>query len=174
MDRGPSIAAIKKTNDTKVKTILDTIKQLNVAAEDMQTSHLNAQREFEESAPGKSVFKGWSLSRTIVFKQRDLGRFDDFFEKLFSAGDVEASYTFESSKYHEQRDQARLEAIRAAKKKAEAMCGELGVKLGGVKTVNEFRPGPFPGYGGVGMNNSAFFAPESRTGDDAGGTLVPA
>jgi uncharacterized protein len=173
VERGPSVAAIKTDNDAKVKMLLDAIKELKVSAEDMQTSHLTAQREFEHGEQGKAVFKGWYLSRTIVFKQRDLARFDEFFAKLFSAGDVEANYTFESSKYYELRDQARLEAVRAAKKKAEAMCGELGVKLGAVKTVTEFRPEQLSSFGRATMSNGAFVSPESRTDVDAGGTMVP-
>ena len=62
------------------------------------------------------------------------------------------------------RDKVRLDAVRAAREKAEAMATELGATLKSVKTINEHR-GPAPYVGSMYQN---------RTEDVFGGPERPA
>ena len=51
------------------------------------------------------------------------------------------NFNFESSRIHEVRAQARLDALRVAREKAMAMAEVVGAKVARVLTVNEHPPG---------------------------------
>lgn len=131
------LGAAKARSDTGMKKLLGVVHELGVVPEDLQTGYLNVEREFDTKLSGSRVFKDWLVRRTITFKQRDLARFDEYFTRLIETADVEVSYGFENSKYHELRAETRLKAVNMAKQKAQAMCDALGVKLGTPVTIQE-------------------------------------
>jgi uncharacterized protein YggE len=85
----------------------------------------------------RRVSIGWTVSRSIKFKQRDLARFDEFVDRLLNMADVDVRYTLETSRYHDLRKETRLNAMRVAKEKADAMCTAVGAKLGAVVGIQE-------------------------------------
>lgn len=136
----------KKRNDEKVRRVLKLIRSLEVSPEDLQTGTLDVRREYEYDSRGRNPeFKEFVIERGITFKQRNLIRFDEFFDKLIGAGDIEASFSFESTRFHELRKETRLKAVRTAKEKAKAMCREAGAKLGKPITISEV-PQNAPSY----------------------------
>lgn len=150
-----NLAAAKERSDGKMKALLTTIKELGVAPEDTQTGALRIERTYANSLAGNSVFKDWLVQRSITIKQRDTARFDEYFAKLISAADVELSYTFENSKYHELREETRLKAVNLAREKAQAMCERLGVHCGAPMSISE-APAPLfmPASGPWGATNA--------------------
>ena len=173
------LANAKGRSDAKVSTVLDLIAGLAVPSEDLQTGYLNARREYDRSLAGNKRFKHWVLRRMIVFKQRDLTRFDEFLTKLVGAVDAEVNYAFETSRYHELREQTRLDAVRKARDKARAMCEAVDATLGKLVSLREnggYNPGPPMGVSGAlagdpASNGSAVVAWQSP--DLSGGTLAP-
>jgi len=173
------LANAKGRSDAKVSRVLDLIAGLAVPPEDLQTGHLDARREYDRSLAGNKRFKHWVLRRTIAFKQRDLTRFDEFLTKLVDAVDVEISYAFQTSRYHELREQTRLDAVRKARDKARAMCEAVDATLGKLVSLREiggYNPSPRMGISGTpagdpASNGSTVIAWQSP--DLSGGTLAP-
>jgi uncharacterized protein YggE len=98
---------------------------------------------------------GYEARRGISVTVSDLSKLEEIYTGLLKNGVNEVSgVTFRTTDLRKYRDQARLEAIRAAREKAEALAGELGAKLAGVQQITEsnFRPGPSP------FQNSISFA----------------
>ncbi len=179
-NRAATLKEAKAASDLSMSRALDAIKELNVAPADTQTSQLSAQREGGRDFFGNQVTKGWSVCRSITVKQRDLARFDEFFTKLVDAADVEVNFRFESSKYHELREETRLRAVEAAKEKAQALAGALGVALGPPISVEEGASGNVvPAFGGYSpqvidpKSNGSITVGWPAGEDAATGTLAP-
>jgi len=166
----------KNRSDEKMKRVLGLVKELNVSTENIQTGRLRISREYNRDERGRELdFKHFAVNRSVTFKQRDLDRFDEFLTKLVGAADIEASFNFESSQFHELRADTRLKALQVAKEKAESMCAVLDDKLGKVLTIDEHpRTGPDPWGRGLQVGNVAYsYGPERAEVDVSGGTLAP-
>jgi uncharacterized protein YggE len=86
----------------------------------------------------KQVFLGYWVQKTLSITLRELGKFDGLLSDAISAG---ANYVhgieFRTTELRKYRDQARAQAIRAAREKAVALTEELGVKLGAAQNISE-------------------------------------
>ncbi len=164
----------KNRSDEKMKSVLDLVNELDVPTEDVQTGRLSIRREYERDERGRNTldFKHFAVNRSVTFKQSDLERFDEFLTRLVGAADIEASFNFESSQFHEIRADTRLKALRAAKEKAESMCAVLDDKLGRVVTIDE-HPRTGGNMGRMDINYPAPFRPPPAEVDVSGGTFAP-
>jgi uncharacterized protein YggE len=155
--------------------IMELIEDLKVKPEDVMTGYVNIRREFFEDERGRPQgFKHWSVRRDIKVKERDLSRFDEFFDKLTSAGDVEVRFNREATNIHELRWETRQQAVGIAERKAQEMLAELDARLGNVLTVDEHPPGDRRDLGRFEFSNNAFIYPTGETGIDAvSGTFAP-
>jgi hypothetical protein len=172
-DRDPELRAALDANDARLRSVLEAIDGLEVAPEDVQTSQLSFHRAFKTDEKGASTneFSHYAVHRSVVMRQRDILRFDEFLRALVARTDFEASYSLETSKSIELREEARLAALRVARDKAEAMAAELGVKVGRVLRIDEYSAG------GSGFRiapqsfNPGFYSDPFE--DRSGGTFAP-
>ena len=168
----------KRHNDEKVRRVLELARSLDVSHDDIQTGTLSVRREYDHDERGDNPkFREFVIRRNITLKQRDFKRFDEFFDKLLSAGDFEASYSFESSRLHELRRETRIKAVKIAREKSEAMCKEAGAKLGKLITISDTPPGKQNRWGSNSNFQVQMAYPADSGGefepDKAGGTFAP-
>lgn len=135
-DQG-QLADAKASDEQKTQAVLNVIRELGVDQQDVQTDYLRVEQQYDQKLLPRRVSIGWTVSRSIKFKQRDLARFDEFVDRLLKMADVDVRYTLETSRYHDLRKETRLAAMRVAKEKAEAMCTAVGAKLGDVVGIQE-------------------------------------
>ena len=152
-DQGEMTEA-KARNEQKTKAVLDVIRRLGVAPEDVQTDYLRVEQQYDQKMMPRRISIGWVVARNITCKQRDLTRFDEFINELLDMAEVDVRYTLETSRYHDLRKETRLNALKLAKEKATVMCEAVGAKIGGVLTIQEQRPSS-PWSGSVGTSNGA-------------------
>lgn len=104
---------------------------------------------------------GYNIERKLSITMNDLTRFEQIYRGLIERGVNEVdSISFDSSKVAEHRQQARLEAIRNAKAKAESLASELGAELAAVQTIREDDPGYSP--------SNAMMSPFGRSAESSG------
>ncbi len=135
-DQG-ALTNAKASNEQKTQAVLGVIRELGIDQQDVQTDYLRVEQQYDHNLLPRRVSIGWMVSRSIKFKQRDLARFDEFVDRLLNMADVDVRYTLETSRYHDLRKQTRLNAMRIAKEKADAMCTAVGAKLGAVVGIQE-------------------------------------
>jgi uncharacterized protein len=174
-DFDKNLQKAKGASDEKLKAILKVREELGVKPEDVQTGYLSIAKEYERDDHGnRGAFKYFVVSRSVTLKQRDLKRFDEFLSRLVGSAEIEASFSFESSRFHEVRAETRLKALRLAKEKAEAMTKELGATLGKVLTIDEYKPQERGGSWASNSISNAAFSEARRPEDDAlTGTFAP-
>ncbi len=132
------LSVAKAESDRKIKAVLNTARSLGVAHQDIQTGHMAVQRIYDHGKfTSQRGLRSYRVTREVTITQREISRFDEILSKLIQASDMEVRYTLESSILTSIRDETRLKAVKAAKKKAKAMAGALGAGLGKVLTLTE-------------------------------------
>jgi len=173
IDTDKNLVRAKESSDEKLKKILSLRETLGIKPQDVQTSYLSIRREFERDQRGSRTteFKHFAVNRSVTIQQRDLKRFDEYLTKLVSSAEMEVSFSFGTSRMHELRANARVNAVEVAKEKAEAMTKTLGAKIGKVLKIDEHRPA---GYPRSFASNSAFSDVGGQLPVDAtSGTFAP-
>ena len=166
------LAKAQSECDEGVKKVLALRTELKLKPEEAQTGYLSVQKIYDRDQAGNQTsFRHFQVERSITLRQRDTSRFDAVLAGLVAASDVEVSYSLESSEYHELRAKTRLEAVKAARKKATEMTELLGEKLGRVLRIAEPQENWGSSYNS--MSNSAFSAPRAAEPDQAPGTFAP-
>jgi len=170
VDTDKELRRAKTRSDERVKAVVALRQKLGLGESDLQTGQVNVSREYERDQHGsRREFKHFAVSRGVTLWQRDLRRFDEFLDTLLGSTDMEVSFQFESSRIRELRAETRLQALRAARDKAQAMAEALGAKLGPVVTIEEPQ---HRDWWGDGTSNRAFV--ESRPAADvASDKFVP-
>jgi hypothetical protein len=162
-----AVSAAQKENSTKMNAIIEKVKSFSVAAEDIKTSNYSIYPQYDY-VNGRQVERGYMVTQNIDVKVRNL---DKIGEILAAVGDLGANQVggvaFTIDEPEDLRQQARLKALEAAKKKAQALADASGVKLGKVVGFSEnegYVPSPmyYAKEAALGMGGSA--APSISSG----------
>lgn len=138
------VAAAKKQNDESVAKVADLAKRFGVSATDVKTDYIRVKEATKrEKLKGseddyQEVFDGYLVNRNLVIKLRDISKFESFLTALIDAGvdDVD-NVVFSSSELRKYKDQARMQAIRAAREKAQAIAQEINQSIGRAVSIEE-------------------------------------
>lgn len=139
-----SVATAKKENDETINKVTALAKRFGIAATDVKTDYIRVKEakkrikiqgsddDYEEIADG------YLVSRNLILKLRDMSKFETFLTSLLDAGvnDVD-SVVFTSSELRKYKDQARAQAIRTAREKADAIAKEIGQFIGKAVSIEE-------------------------------------
>lgn len=170
--RNPDLAKAQAECDEGVKRALALRMELKLDPLDAQTGYLSIQKIFDRDQAGNQTsFRHYLVERSVTLRQRDTTRFDDVLARLSKTPDMEVSYQLESSEFFELRTKTRLEAVKAARQKAQAMTELLGAKLGRVLRIAEPKESWGSPYSMA--SNMAFAAPRQAEPDEAPGTFSP-
>ena len=172
-DNDMDLPRAKRSNDRKIEGILGLRGELDIAEGDLETGPVSVRRVYKRDEEGKRTdeFDYFQVRRSVIIRQRDLKRFDEFLEKLVATAEMEVNFNFESSRRHELRAETRLKAMQIAKDKAQKMAEVVDAARGKAITVDEYPPFGRPrSFGG----NNLYFDPRSDpVADIASGTSAP-
>lgn len=162
--RDPDLSAASMSADAKIEGAIRTLKQHGVEAKNIKTGYVNLRPEYrysQEGGMGDQV-NFYAVTRQLEFCLTDTRKFDDLLGALMQSG-VNNVYNvrLSTSKLRERRDEARRQAARAAKEKADLLAAELGAKVGKAVQISEGYDNPYPSYPAA--QNVSMNAP----GDDA-------
>lgn len=167
-------------NTQKMNSIIDSMKSLGVEEKDLKTTNfsINPQYEYRDefiAYYGKNrVLTGYRVSQNLEIKIRDLAKIGEIIEKATSAGANEAGDLYFTVEDRDQLEkQAKALAIEEAKKEAEELAGQLGIKLGRITNFYENSYAP-PYYSdsleksdiAMGLGAASSIAPDIQTGEN--------
>ena len=144
------IRPIYRSLGQRGKTLRPALPQANFPAQQAAPPVAPLDKDEDQLKP-----IGYEARRGISVTVNNLTNLEKIYTGLLKNGVNEVGgISFQTTELRKFRDEARLKAIKAAREKAEAMAGELGVKLAGVQQISEsnWRPGPSP------FQNSVSFA----------------
>lgn len=149
-DRSPKLADAVKACDTSTAAVLDFLKQSGIAAKDVGSDFIEIVPDF--NGPGGVdllVPRFFDVRRGFALRLREVAKFDALLTGMLEAGvDRVQEVEFRTTALRKHRDQARLQAVRAAREKAVALAGELGAKVGKPFSIEETPGGGVRGHGG--------------------------
>lgn len=134
--RHASLEDAKQQNDERVTKAITFLKASNIKSKDIQTDFISIEPTYDSDI---SLTKpvAYIVRKSIEVKLTEIESFEKVLTGLLNHGITNVhGIEFRTSQLRKHRDTARAMAIRAAKEKADALAGELGVKRGKVRSVN--------------------------------------
>ncbi|MDR6844358.1 SIMPL domain-containing protein [Flavobacterium granuli] len=132
--KGNNAKEVKKQNDQQMEAVLKLIKSMNLAPADYKTKRvsLNPQYDYEKKK------HSYNATQTVEILLRDLSKYDELMEGLVDQGINRIdNVTFQSSKLAQYQSDARKQAMKDAKIKAEEYVSVLGQKVGVAITITD-------------------------------------
>jgi uncharacterized protein YggE len=132
--KGTNAKEVKKQNDQQMEAVLKLIKSMNLAPADYKTKRvsLNPQYDYEKKK------HSYNATQTVEILLRDLSKYDELMEGLVDQGINRIdNVTFQSSKLAQYQSDARKQAMKDAKMKAEEYVSVLGQKVGVAITITD-------------------------------------
>lgn len=167
----------KSQNDTRTRAVVSAAKAAGVAPARVQTGTISIQPRYGEKQEDYGKILAYVVERKVIIDLRDLTKFEDLISECVKshAANYIHSVEFRTTELKKHRMQARTEAAKAAREKADALAAQLGVKVGPVRMINEssdsFASSRMRGYA---QTNVMQYDPGSSGDDTEGGdTLAP-
>jgi uncharacterized protein YggE len=139
---GQALAA----NAADMNRVIAALKRAGVADRDIQTSNLNLNPVYAEPRrlPDGSTeqiaprITGYQVSNTVTVRQRNLGEFGKVIDTLVSAGANQVNGpSFQVDAADAATDEARVDAIRIARARADLYARAAGLKVVRILTIND-------------------------------------
>lgn len=170
-DNGPSLKSVQNSVNTKSKSLTDTLKRLGIAESDIKTNSYNVYPQYDYNSATQKI-TGYQISIDYEVIVKDFDKVNDVVVASTSAGaNMIGGITFDLNEATktEKTNEARAEAVKNAKIKAEGLASAAGITLGKVINVSEnqpqnFRPIAFAGKGAVGLSGSTPVQPDIQPG----------
>lgn len=149
----------RSENDRQLKDLLALARRLGIEEKHIQTDYLSIEPDYLNTEPRyndnpadrKRQLIGYITMRRIVLTLKDLSKVEELIAQALKLGvNYVSQGEFRTTELRKYRDQARLNAIDAAREKALALATRLGVKLGRPISIMESSVWE-DGYGGSSM-----------------------
>jgi uncharacterized protein YggE len=121
---------------TASRKILAALKALGIDDKDIQTDYLSLQPMIDYRKGLRIT--NFTAEQSLSVKVRDLSELDDVMDAVISAGANNiGGIEYQSSELRKYKDQARDEAAKAAREKADALAKALGNQIGKTYSIEE-------------------------------------
>lgn len=140
------VTTAKKENDETIAKVTNVANRFGVAPTDVKTDYIRVKEakkrvklpNSDDDDDYEEIPDGYRVSRSLVIKLRDMTKFESFLTALLDAGINDVSnVVFSSSELRKYKNQARADAVRAAREKATAIAGEIRQTIGKAISIEE-------------------------------------
>jgi uncharacterized protein YggE len=134
----------KSQNDESVAAVIALTKKFGIDVKDVKTDFITVREKSEKRKIAKTddefqdVLVGYTVSKTVVVKLRDIKKFEEFFSEVIRSGISHVSnVVYSTSQLRKYKDEARAMAMRTAREKAIALTREIGQSIGKAVSIEE-------------------------------------
>lgn len=164
----PEVTQAVEKNEATIKTIMEALAGLGIAAEDIQTSNYSLYAEQRYGDQGAEGISGYRVSNQVSVTIRDIERVSEVLEAVIGAGANNIyGVEFTVSDPAALESQAREAAMQDARQRATELAGLEGLQIGDIILISESfnQVGPVYRYGmGGGAEAPAAAAPSISPG----------
>lgn len=164
----PEVTQAVEKNEATIKSIMEALAGLGIAAEDIQTSNYSLYAEQRYGDQGAEGISGYRVSNQVSVTIRDIERVSEVLEAVISAGANNIyGVEFTVSDPAALESQAREAAMQDARQRAAELAGLEGLQIGDIILISESfnQVGPLYRYGmGGGAEAAAVPAPSISPG----------
>lgn len=134
-------------NSTRMARVVAALKKAGIAARDIQTSNLSLNPRYDYPERESPRLIGYQASNTVSVKLRELQRAGDVIDALVREGANQVNGpAFSLDKPEEANDEARLDAMKKARARADLYARAAGMSVGRIVSISEgggYQP-PYP------------------------------
>ncbi|TNF24002.1 MAG: DUF541 domain-containing protein [Deltaproteobacteria bacterium] len=132
--------AAVEDNDERIKSVMKVLHDAGLSGKNLQTDIMSLDETTRYVA--KVELRGYQVRRNITARVTDLGKVESLLQALVRSGVTRIdSVRFSHTQLAAKKAEARVEALKAARQKAEAMATALGQRVDKAVTVTEGYPG---------------------------------
>lgn len=125
-------------NSEKMNKIVAAVKKLGIEDKDIKTTNYTLNPMYNWTQAKGQELVGYEASQNVSLKIRDLSKIGDVIARTTEQGANQVgSIAFTIDDEYALKNQAREEAIKKAKEKAEMIAAQTGIKLGKIKGFYE-------------------------------------
>jgi uncharacterized protein len=126
-------------NSASMTKLMEALKSAGVADKDIQTSNFSVNPSYEYRNDGSQpVAKGFDVSNQVTIAVRKIEEVGKTLDQAVAAGANQINgITFSIDNPDEELDNARKEAVKEARRKAELYAAATGVSLGSIINIIE-------------------------------------
>lgn len=142
-DSGKDAKSLQNQVNTKMNTLTEKLKALSIDTKDIKTTSYNLYPNYDYQT-GTNKITGYNLSANIEVKVKNLDNLNSVLDVAISEGANnvgQIQLTVNDDRLKELQMQARVEAIKEAKEKAQSLANASGLTLGRLVNVDENTPG---------------------------------
>jgi hypothetical protein len=164
-------------NSAAMAEVLQAMRDEGIAERDLQTAGFSIQPRYNYPAPKPSGEReprqiiGYAVRNSLSVRVRDIGRVGAIIDKSVTLGVNEGgNITFTNDDPAAVIAEARTEAVKDARQKAETLAAAAGVNIGRILEISEqsFAPRPVPMLNAeVAMSRAADAAPPVAAGENS-------
>ncbi len=135
---GQTVNEAQKQNNDKMNSVIKAVKdQFKVEAKDLKTENYSVYPKYNWNN-GRQTIIGFTVNQNLQIKVRNFDNIGDIIAKATELGANQVSGpNFMIDDIEKFRAQAREEAIKQAKDKANVLAGQVGIKLGRIVNFSE-------------------------------------
>jgi uncharacterized protein YggE len=169
--RDANLNVAKSQNDERVANSLKFLKDNGVDDKDVQTDYLDVEPNYDYENHNLASHVNpmfYSVRKSISIRLKKPAEFDKILTGLMNNGvNNVVGIDFRTTELRKHRDKARQMAVQAAKEKAMALAGELGVKVGAPLHINAQEYGGWRYWGGGSFGGRGFGGGQSQNSFNA-------
>lgn len=133
---GDSFAATQNDASARMQAVIDTLVGQGISRDDIRTSRLAVNPVYDQR--DNTVLRGYRANNTVRVRVRQLDRVGAIVDAATGAGANRVEgISFTVDNLEPVKDQAREQAVRNARAKADQLAGLVGMRIVGVKAVVE-------------------------------------
>ncbi len=138
VSRGATASEALTQNNAAMEQLMDALKEHDVALKDIQTSAFNVQPEFEYKRDQSPTIIGYRVTNGVSTNVRDLSALGSILDALVRAGGNQITgVQFKFKDAAALQDQARREAFRDARARAQSYAEAANIELGKIQQISE-------------------------------------
>lgn len=139
--------AALKANSAQMAKVVAAIRAAGIAERDIQTSGISVQPQYRYGDNRPPAITGYQASNTVAVKVRDVARLGEVLDALVASGANQVNGpSFEIDQPEAVYDEARREALKLARARADMYAAALGLRVRRIVSISEgggFQP-PMP------------------------------
>ena len=149
----PSASEAVDENNAQTQKMIEALREFGIDAKDIRTTNFSIwpQDKYDPMTGTPTGQKVYVVDNTVYVTIRDLDKLGELLDTVIAAGaNTVNSVQFDVANKDEALKQARADAVKDAKEKAEELVDAAGVKLGDVQTISFFDNVAYPVFDGKG------------------------
>ena len=163
------LRAAKTQTDEQLKRLIAMTRRYGIDQKDVQTDYIKLEPRYRGNDETRT-FVGYSVRKDLTFTLRDVSRAEELLSEVMESGISRInSVNFRTSQMRKYRDQARANAVRAAREKAQALASEIGQQIGKAYSIEEESANAGLAYQNSSVNSLRYSGEEAASSE---GTLA--